>query len=213
MYIALLSVIELKRFWRFLALRVCADAFYNLHGFGLLRRVSNFFCVSGNMLESGVGICYVNSGWSKDSKICFCTTKTRFALLPCGAIMALRPLIFCGRFWRNLIMARPKKLKEERLTKRLEIRLTATIYARLADAANDASMSLTDYARQQISNGQVIINQTRKLDHATFDQLRRLGVLLNQLTKTSNATGKISPEIVRLSKRIEKVLIQNIDDF
>ncbi len=109
-------------------------------------------------------------------------------------------------------MARPKKLKEERLTERLEIRLTASIYAKLADAANDAGMSLTDYARQQISNGQVIINQTRKLDHETFDQLRRLGILLNQLTKTSNYTGKISPEIIRLSERIDRLIKQNIDD-
>ncbi len=110
-------------------------------------------------------------------------------------------------------MARPKKSKEERLTELFAIRLTATDYAKLSQASEDAGMTLTDYARQQILNGRVVIKQTRKLDHSVYDQFRRLGILLNQLTKTSNATGKISPEIVRLSNRIERFLIQNIDDF
>ncbi|MCP4371882.1 MAG: MobC family plasmid mobilization relaxosome protein, partial [Deltaproteobacteria bacterium] len=111
------------------------------------------------------------------------------------------------------IMARPKKSKEERLTERLEIRFTPSGYAKVADASEGADMTITDYARQQISNGQVIIHHTRKLDHATLDQLRRIGILLNQLTKTANATGKISPEIVRLSERIDRLIKRNIDDF
>lgn len=110
-------------------------------------------------------------------------------------------------------MARPKKSKEERLSARLECRLTANDYAKAVQASENAGISLTDYARQQILNGRVLIKQTRKLDHTVYDQLRRLGVLLNQLTKTSNYTGKISPEIVRLSNRIEHFLAQNIDDF
>ncbi len=110
-------------------------------------------------------------------------------------------------------MSRPKKSKEERLSARLELRLTTTDYAKAVQASEDAGITLTDYARQQILNGRVIIKQTRKLDHSVYDQFRRLGVLLNQLTKTSNYTGKISPEIVQLSNRIERFLIQNIDDF
>ncbi|MCP5004707.1 MAG: MobC family plasmid mobilization relaxosome protein [Planctomycetes bacterium] len=127
--------------------------------------------------------------------------------------MALRPFIFLDHFGANRIMARPKKSKEERLTERLEIRLTSSGYAKLADASGGADMTITDYARQQILNGQVVIHQTRKLDHATLDQLRRIGILLNQLTKTANATGKISPEIVRLSERIDRLIEKNIDDF
>ncbi len=110
-------------------------------------------------------------------------------------------------------MARPKKTKEDRLTKHFQIRLTSSDYAKLADASGGADMTITDYARQQILNGQVVIHQTRKLDHATLDQLRRIGILLNQLTKTANATGKISPEIVRLSERIDRLIEKNIDDF
>ena len=110
-------------------------------------------------------------------------------------------------------MARPKKSKEERLTKRLEIRLSASDYANLAHASEDSGMTVTDYARQQILNGRVVIKQTRKLDHDVYDQLRRLGTNLNQLTKTSNYKGRISPEILQLCSRIEHFLTQNIDDF
>ncbi|MCP4368101.1 MAG: hypothetical protein GY797_08360 [Deltaproteobacteria bacterium] len=138
----------------------------------------------------------------------------KLASLSCPAgHMTCRSFIFLDHFGANRIMARPKKSKEECLTKHFQLRLTSADYAKLADASEDAGMTLTDYARQLILNGRVIINQTRKLDHATFDQLRRLGILLNQLTKTSNATGKISPEILRLCYRIEHLLIQNIDDF
>ncbi len=110
-------------------------------------------------------------------------------------------------------MARPKKSKEERLTERVKFDLTRTDYAEALRSAEAAGMTLTAYARQQFLAGRVIIKQTRELDHAVYDQFRRLGILLNQLTKTSNITGKISPEIVQLSKRIERFLIQNIDDF
>ncbi len=110
-------------------------------------------------------------------------------------------------------MARPKKSKEERLTERVKFDLTRTDYAKALQSAEAAGMTLTAYARQQFLAGRVIIKQTREIDHTVYDQFRRLGILLNQLTKTSNITGKISPEIVQLSERIERFLIQNIDDF
>ncbi len=110
-------------------------------------------------------------------------------------------------------MARPKKSADKRLTKRVKFDLTSFDYSKSLQSAKAAGMSLTAYSRQLHLSGNVVIKQTRKLDYATYDQLRRLGILLNQLTKTANITGKISPEIIRLSERIEKFLIKNIDDF
>ncbi len=109
-------------------------------------------------------------------------------------------------------MARPKKTADKRLTNRVKFDLTDSDYTKSLKSAEAAGMSLTAYSRQLHLTGQVIINQTRKLDYTTYDQLRRLGILLNQLTKTSNYTGKISPEIVRLSERIDRLITQNIDD-
>ena len=34
-------------------------------------------------------------------------------------------------------------------------------------------VAVTDYARQQLLTGRVIVHQTRQLDHAAYDQLRR----------------------------------------
>ncbi len=110
-------------------------------------------------------------------------------------------------------MARPKKSADKRLTERVKFDLTRSDYTKALQSAKAAGMTLTPYARQQFLKGKVIIKQTRQLDHAVYDQLRRLAINLNQLTKTSNATGKISPEILRLCYRIEHFLIQNIDDF
>lgn len=110
-------------------------------------------------------------------------------------------------------MARPKKSADSRLTERVKFDLTKSDYAKALESADAAGMTLTSYARQQFLNGRVIVRQTRNLDHAVYDQFRRLGILLNQLTKTSNYTGKISPEIGLLCSRIEKFLAQNIDDF
>ncbi len=110
-------------------------------------------------------------------------------------------------------MARPKKSADKRLTERLEIRLTSSDYSTALRSAKAAGMTISDYSRQMLLSGQVVIKQTRKLDYAAYDQLRRLGILLNQLTKTSNYTGKISPEIVRLSDRIDRLIKQNLDDL
>ncbi len=110
-------------------------------------------------------------------------------------------------------MARPKKTKEERLSELLAIRLTPTDYAELSASAIDANMTITDYARQQILNGHVVINQTRKLDPADYNQIRRLGINLMQMLHSANITGKIPPEVARLCDRIERFLAKTFDDF
>ncbi len=110
-------------------------------------------------------------------------------------------------------MARPKKSKEERLIARLELRLTTTDYAKAVQAAEDAGMTLTDYARQQILNGKVVIHKYRKLDHDTFDQLRRVGVNLNQLTRAVNQSGNIpDTRLSNICLRLEDVLSKTIND-
>ncbi len=109
-------------------------------------------------------------------------------------------------------MSRPKKTADKRLTKPVKFCLTGSDYAKSLQSAKTAGLTLTDYSRQLHLSGKVVISQTRKLDYPVYDQLRRLGILLNQLTKTSNFSGKISPEIVQLSERIDRLIKQNIDD-
>jgi hypothetical protein len=59
------------------------------------------------------------------------------------------------------------------LTHKLNVRLTAAEHAALKDAAADAGLSLSDYARRRVL-GRVVIAAT---DAATIRELRRLGGL------------------------------------
>lgn len=110
-------------------------------------------------------------------------------------------------------MARPKKTQEERLTQRVKFDLTASDYAKALQSANDAGMTMAAYARQQFLKGKVVIHEKRKLDHATFDQLRRVGVNLNQLTRAVNQTGNIpDTRLTNVCLLLEDALLKTIDD-
>ena len=110
-------------------------------------------------------------------------------------------------------MARPKKSADERLTERIKFDVTASDYTNALQSAKDAGMSLTAYARQQFLKGKLVIHEKRKLDHETFDQLRRIGVNLNQLTRTVNQTGNIpDTRLSNICLRLEDFLLKNIDD-
>jgi hypothetical protein len=110
-------------------------------------------------------------------------------------------------------MARPKKSKEERLTKLFAIRLTSTDYAKLSHASEDAGMTITDYARQQILNGKVVIHKYRTLDYDTFNELRRIGVNLNQLTRAVNQSGNIpDTRLSNVCLQLEDALSKTIND-
>ena len=116
-------------------------------------------------------------------------------------------------FGAKRTMARPKKIAEERLTERVKFDLTASDYAKALQSAKDAGMSLTAYARQQFLKGKLVIHEKRKLDHETFDQLRRIGVNLNQLTRAVNQTGNIpDTRLSNICLRLEDFLLKNIDD-
>ena len=87
-------------------------------------------------------------------------------------------------------MARPLKNESARLTRRLpHIRCTEDEYAAVQRRAEQAGVNLSVYVRDMALNGAVNVTQERRLDFKTADQLRRIGVNLNQQTKVFNATG------------------------
>ena len=89
-------------------------------------------------------------------------------------------------------MARPKKTDPNKNVARLNIRCTKTEHAVLKGKASQAGMSLSNYIRDMSLNGGVIIQES-SYDFQTVDQLRRIGINLNQMTKVANATGEIAP--------------------
>ena len=109
-------------------------------------------------------------------------------------------------------MARPKKSRSERLTESVHFRVLPSDFLRVTKAAENAGMSLTDYARRQLLAGRVIVKQTRKLDHAAYDQIRRIGVNLNQLTRLAHTTDIFPPPgLSEVCALIERFLMEHVD--
>ena len=108
-------------------------------------------------------------------------------------------------------MARPRKSTDERLTERIHFSVCRSDFLRAAENAEKAGMTRTAYARQLFLSGRVVVKQTRELDHATFDQLRRIGVNLNQLTRLANQTEELPPGLAELCALIQRFLMENVD--
>ena len=95
-------------------------------------------------------------------------------------------------------MARPRKEPDDRRSETLAIRLTVAERIRVEQAAFAAGLSASEYARSLVLAGRVVVRQNRALDHAAFDELRRIGVNLNQLTRLAGApAGAISRRAFR----------------
>ena len=77
-------------------------------------------------------------------------------------------------------MARPPKGPDDQRSEIVRCRMRPAEYLRIRQAAQRANLSLTDYARSMLLTGEVTIRQMRSLDPAAFDQLRRIGINLNQ---------------------------------
>lgn len=110
-------------------------------------------------------------------------------------------------------MARPKKSIAERLSKPVRFDLRPSDFLHAVEAAEKAGMTLTAYARQQFLSGRVVIKQTRQLDYAAFNQLRSIGVNLNQIARKLHQTDKVSPNLDHICELLEKFLMDNIDDI
>ena len=96
----------------------------------------------------------------------------------------------------------------------MSIRFSASERMRIEQYSRDAGLgSASEYVRQQALHGQIVIRQSQSLDPAVFDQLRRLGVNLNQLARLANIEGEISPKLDRLCSDIEAFLMKEISGY
>lgn len=82
---------------------------------------------------------------------------------------------------RVLRMARPRKDRFEQRSQILHCRLLPAEYIRIHRIALAAGKSVSDYVRARLLDARAEIAESRKtLDPDLFDQLRRIGVNLNQ---------------------------------
>ena len=92
-------------------------------------------------------------------------------------------------------MARPNKNTDDKASKVLPpIRVTDSEKAMIRSRAAQAGMTMSEYIRQMALYGEVTIRQSQ-YDHGFVEQLRRIGVNLNQQTKALNSTGAVRPEL------------------
>ena len=109
-------------------------------------------------------------------------------------------------------MARPRKRPHDRRSTVVRFTVRPAEFVRIAEGAAAARKTISGYARDLVLGGRIVVRQSRSLDHATFDQLRRIGVNLNQAVMLYHATGSEPPELSRAVALIERFLLETIDD-
>lgn len=103
-------------------------------------------------------------------------------------------------------MARPTKDEATRLSHTLPpVRCTAEEKKQIQTKSDELGLSISEYVRQMVLNGQIIIKHS-KADFELTQQLRKLGVNLNQQTKKLNGTGVMPVELTTLWKKLEQTL-------
>ncbi|MFW6027320.1 MAG: plasmid mobilization protein [bacterium] len=108
-------------------------------------------------------------------------------------------------------MVRPKKQPAEKRSEALACRLTPSERLRIERAAAHAGVSPSEYIRNQALTGRVNVPARRTLDPAAFDQVRRIGVNLNQLTRLAHRTGRVDREVRQAAATVERLVRRAID--
>lgn len=105
-------------------------------------------------------------------------------------------------------MPRSSKISSERLTEVLPpIRCTKAEKEQIKAQSVKANLSLSQYIRQMALDGKINIRES-DTDFQTMQQLRKLGVNLNQQTRKLNATGTLPYELKVLWRKLDLLLDQ-----
>jgi hypothetical protein len=101
-------------------------------------------------------------------------------------------------------MSRPVKNNRDSVLSEVlpPIRCTSTEKQEIYDYADKAGLSVSAYVREMAVNGKIVVRHS-DIDFESIQQLRKLGVNLNQLTKKFNATGKAPGELKALWSKLD----------
>lgn len=90
-------------------------------------------------------------------------------------------------------MARPKKAPTDRRSEHLSLRLSPVELARLQDKADQSRQTVTSFVRAAAMGKSVTVRQEQAGDFELRQELRRIGVNLNQIAKALNARQQALP--------------------
>jgi hypothetical protein len=108
-------------------------------------------------------------------------------------------------------MARPTKGQDDQLSEIFRCRMKPAEYLRILRQAERSNLSLSEYARRALLSGAVSVTPAKGPDPETFDQLRRIGVNLNQAVHKLHATGRIPAELASAAALVETFILGMID--
>ncbi len=104
-------------------------------------------------------------------------------------------------------MPRPTEDNRDKiLSERLPpIRCTAEEKQKIYELSKKSGLSVSSYVRNMAVKGKIVMRQS-DVDFESVQQLRKLGVNLNQQTKKLNATGIMPYELKTLWKKLDRLL-------
>ncbi len=111
-------------------------------------------------------------------------------------------------------MSRPRKTEAEKLSKQIVFRVKGEVYERLQAQASLAGLSANQLARNLTcqQSGELKIKAYKKIDPIFVKQLEKLAINVNQLAKNSHIFKRVTPDLDSLSRRIESIIDQAVED-
>jgi len=103
-------------------------------------------------------------------------------------------------------MARPKKQTSDKREQWIKARVSPAEHADLLLRAAGAGMSPSEFLRRAALSGEIVVQQNAGGDFETVDQLRRIGVNLNQLARVANMTGHMPDGLEAALAEVDRLL-------
>jgi len=104
-------------------------------------------------------------------------------------------------------VGRPPKSPEDKHSETVRIPLRPADFARLQSNADKAETSITDFVRATALGHTFNVVQSNAPDFDTMQELRRIGVNLNQIAKQMNAQKTVKPsELTTACQKLERLL-------
>jgi uncharacterized protein (DUF1778 family) len=107
----------------------------------------------------------------------------------------------------GMAMGRPSKAPQDRIAHQLTLGFKPADWAVVNANAAKAETSLTDFIRGSALGQKFTVIQSNNPDAETVDQLRRIGVNLNQIAKAMNAQKPVPQSVVDSACRDVKTVL------
>lgn len=108
-------------------------------------------------------------------------------------------------------MARPKKPTSDKRAQWIKARVSPAEHADILLRAAGASLSSSEFLRRAALSTEVVVQQGAAADFETVDQLRRIGVNLNQLARVANKTGYMPDGLEEALAKVDQLLDRMIE--